>query len=64
MREKSDDNATRCLGCGAIINDFGEAEGLDFDGMGFMCRQCTANPGKNHSFYITSIERFLNGNVI
>ena len=64
MREKPDDNAIRCLGCGAIIEDLGEAEGRDFDGMGFMCRQCTANPGKYHSLYITSIERFLNGNVI
>jgi hypothetical protein len=64
MREKPDNSAIRCLGCGAKIEVFGEAECQDSDGMGFMCCHCSVNPNKNTDLFINSIERFLNGNVI
>jgi hypothetical protein len=64
MREKPDNDAICCLKCGAKIEGFGEAACHDSDSMGFMCCQCTAKPNKNPDLFITSIERFLNGNVI
>jgi hypothetical protein len=64
MREKPDNSAIRCLGCGVKIEDFGKAECYDSDGMDFMCCQCSTRSNKNTDLFITSIERFLNGNVI
>lgn len=54
-----------CCACGAKIERCEEDDGYDSDAIALMCRQC-ANiiPNRNSDLCITSMQRFLKGNVV
>lgn len=61
VNERLGDHAMHCCACNAKIE---EDECYDFDDMILICRQGRYRASKNPDIFITSIQRFLIGNVI
>ena len=64
MRVNFDDSTLRCIRCNAELENQEDVECYHFNGMVAMCRQCLDRTDKYSDNITTSIERFLNGNVI
>jgi hypothetical protein len=63
MQNNPGNSAFNC-GCTAKTDNLEQSKRDDFDGLVTKCRQWMTRPGKSPDRLVTSIERFLIGNVI
>lgn len=64
MNERIGNFSLYCWACGAKIEGLEEAESYTSDAMEFMCSQCINITNNSSDLCLTSIQRFLKGNVI